>query len=133
EGTLCFLALLCIIHQPSPPKLLLIEEPERGIHPRRIREVMNFIFRLAEEKDDVQIILTTHNEHVLNDFATIPEAVFVFDKNEDGATEIQNLKRDIIDPSHEKSRELGIEEVDFTSNLGESWIYGLLGGVPAIP
>ena len=69
EGTLYFLALLCIVNQPNPPKLLLLEEPEKGIHPRRIREVMDFIFRLAEEKD-VQIILTTHNEHVLDDFAT---------------------------------------------------------------
>ena len=36
DGTLYFLALLAIIHQPNPPKLLLLEEPENGIHPRLI-------------------------------------------------------------------------------------------------
>ncbi len=129
EGTLYFIALLCIINQPNPPKLLLLEEPEKGIHPRRIREVMDFIFRLAEEKD-VQIILTTHNENVLNEFTSMPEAVFVFEKDEEGATHVKNLLHDIIEPSHKRSEETGTKEIDFVSNLGEKWMYGLLGGVP---
>lgn len=129
EGTLYFIALLCIINQPNPPKLLLLEEPEKGIHPRRIREVMDFIFRLAEEKD-IQIILTTHNENVLNEFTTMPEAVFVFSKDEEGATHVKNLQKDIIELSNQRSRETGTKEIDFTSNLGENWMYGLLGGVP---
>ncbi|RRB15062.1 chromosome segregation protein SMC [Larkinella knui] len=129
EGTLYFLALLCIIHQPNPPKLLLLEEPERGIHPRRIWEVMKFIFQLAEEKD-IQIILTSHNEHVVNAFSSMPEAVFVFDKDEEGATEVRNLQKDIIEPSHKKSEEFGLDKIDFTEDLGENWLYGLLGGVP---
>lgn len=132
EGTLYFLALLCIINQPNPPKLLLLEEPERGIHPRRIREVMDFVFRLAEEKD-VQIIMTTHNEHVLDDFATRPESVFVFDKDEEGATYVRNLQKDIIEPTNQRNLELGLDEVDLTTNLSENWFYGLLGGVPTIP
>ncbi len=131
EGTLYFLALLCIVNQPNPPKLLLLEEPERGIHPRRIREVMDFIFRLAEEKD-IQIILTTHNEHVLDDFSTRPEAVFVFDKDEEGATYVRNLQTDIIELTNQRNRELGLDDIDLTTNLSENWLYGLLGGVPPI-
>lgn len=130
EGTLYFLALLCIINQPNPPKLLLLEEPEKGIHPRRIWEVMKFIFTLAEEKD-IQIIMTTHNEHVVNAFATMPESVFVFDKDDEGATYVRNLQKDIIEPTDRKSEELGLDKIDFTSNLGENWLYGLIGGVPA--
>lgn len=129
EGVLYLLALLCIVHQPNPPKLLLLEEPEKGIHPRRIREVMNFIFQLAEQKD-IQVILTSHSEHVLEDFATMPESVFIFDKDEDGATFVKNLKNDIIEPSHKRSDELGVERIDFTSNIGENWFMGLMGGVP---
>lgn len=130
EGTLYFLALLCIINQPNPPKLLLLEEPEKGIHPRRIWEIMKFIFQLAEEKD-VQIILTTHNEHVVNAFSSMPESVFVFDKDEEtGATSVRNLQ-DIIEKSHEKSAKLSLDKIDFTENLGDNWLYGLIGGVPA--
>lgn len=129
EGVLYLLALLCIVHQPNPPKILLLEEPEKGIHPRRIREVMNFIFQLAEQTD-IQVILTSHSEHVLEDFATSPEAVFIFDKDEEGATYVKNLKKDIIEPSHKSSKELGIEKIDFTTNIGENWFMGLMGGVP---
>lgn len=130
EGVLYFVALLCIVHQPEPPKLLLLEEPERGIHPRRIKEVMDFIFQLAEEKD-VQIIMTSHNEHVLNEFAETPESVFIFDKDEEGATQVKNLLTDVIEPSDEYSEKNGLDKIDFTSDIGETWFEGLMGGVPA--
>jgi predicted ATPase len=129
EGVLYFVALLCIVHQPNPPKLLLLEEPERGIHPRRIKEVMNFIFQLADEKD-VQIIMTSHNEHVLNDFTETPESVFIFDKDDEGATQIKNVLTDIIEPSNKYSKENELKEIDFTSDIGEKWFEGLMGGVP---
>lgn len=128
EGVLYFLALLCIVHQPNPPKLLLLEEPERGIHPRRIQEVMDFIFHLAETKD-IQVIMTTHHERVVDYFADIPESVFVFDKNEEGATQVKNLKNiiELSDAEHEKD---GLPKIDFTASLGEHWAAGFMGGVP---
>ncbi|MDR6561066.1 MULTISPECIES: AAA family ATPase [unclassified Arcicella] len=130
EGVLYFLALLCIIHQPNPPKLLLLEEPEKGIHPRRIHEIMKFIFQLVEDKD-IQVIMTSHNEHVLEEFTTMPESVFIFDKDEEGATFVKNLQKDIIEPSIVKAKEFGIEPINYTDNIGENWFMGLMGGVPA--
>ncbi|MCX6213289.1 AAA family ATPase [Spirosoma sp.] len=129
EGTLYFLALLCIINQPNPPKLLLLEEPEKGIHPRRIREVMDFIRRLVAEKD-IQVIMTTHSPLLLDEFAESPESVFVFDKDAEGATIVNNLQRDVIEPANQKNAELGIPPVHFTDALGEYWTIGFLGGVP---
>ena len=129
EGTLYFLALLCIINQPTPPKLLLLEEPEKGIHPRRIFEVIQFIFQLAEEKD-VQVIMTTHSPIVVDMFKDMPESVFIFDKDNEGATHVKNLQRDVIEPEAEKSKELGIEPHHYTDSLGDAWTVGFLGGVP---
>jgi AAA15 family ATPase/GTPase len=129
EGTLYFIALLCIINQPNPPKLLLLEEPEKGIHPRRIFEVIQFIFRLAEEKD-VQVIMTTHSPIVVDMFKDMPESVFIFDKDEEGATHVKNLQRDIIEPETEKSRALNIEPPHYLDSLGDAWTVGFLGGVP---
>jgi len=128
EGTLYFLALLCIINQPNPPKLLLLEEPEKGIHPRRIFEVIQFIFRLAEEKD-VQVIMTTHSPIVVDMFKDMPESVFIFDK-EEGATYVKNLLHDVIEPETVKSAELGVEPPHYTDSLGDAWTVGFLGGVP---
>ncbi len=128
EGTLYFMALLAIIHQPSPPKLLMIEEPEKGIHPRRLHEVMNFIFDLADKKD-IQIIMTSHSPQVVNEFEEFPESVFVFD-SENGETKVRNLLKDIIETSDRKSEETNLPKIDYTKTLGEHWIYGFLGGVP---
>lgn len=129
EGVLYFLALLCIINQPNPPKLLLLEEPEKGIHPRRIFEVIQFILRLVEEKD-VQVIMTTHSPIVVDMFKDMPESVFIFDKDEEGATHVKNLQRDVIEPDTEESKQLGIEPPHYTDSLGDAWTVGFLGGVP---
>ncbi|NOX47081.1 MAG: AAA family ATPase [Chlorobi bacterium] len=128
EGTLYFLALLSIIHQPDPPKLLLLEEPEKGIHPRRIHEVMDFIFRLAEEKD-IQIILTTHNTQLVDEFDEIPESVFIFEMNK-GETKIKNYLTDIIQPSNKSLEKKGLPKIFDTELLGDKWFQGFLGGVP---
>jgi predicted ATPase len=129
EGVLYFLALLCIIHQPNPPKLLLLEEPEKGIHPRRIKEVLDFIFQLAEDKD-IQVIMTTHSERVLDEFEDIPEAVFIFDKDEEGATQVKNLLKDVIEPSNKVMEENNAPKIKFTESLGSHWVTGFIGGVP---
>lgn len=123
EGVLYFLALLCIVHQPDPPKLLLLEEPEKGIHPRRIKEVMNFIFELAR-LCDIQIILTSHSPYVVDHFADIPECISVFDR-ENGETVIRNAA-DIIAETNAKLN----KPIRYSDALGEHWVSGFLGGVP---
>ena len=127
EGVLYFLALLCIIHQPDPPKLLLLEEPEKGIHPRRIKEVIDFIFELAELRD-IQIIITSHSPYVVDHFADIPECISVFDR-ENGETVIRNAG-DIITETNAALVAKGHKPISYTDSLGEHWVSGFLGGVP---
>ncbi|WP_072008639.1 AAA family ATPase [Hymenobacter sp. IS2118] len=128
EGVLYFLALLCIVHQPDPPKLLLLEEPEKGIHPRRIKEVMDFIFELAELRG-IQIILTSHSPYVVDHFADIPECISVFDREND-ETVIRNAG-DIITATNARLEAEGKPPIRYTDSLGEHWVSGFLGGVPA--
>ncbi len=130
DGALYFLALLCIIHQPNPPKVLLLEEPETGIHPRRIKEVIDLIKKLSDEKD-IQVIMTTHSPMVVDLFEDEPECIYVFEMK-DGFTEIKNLKEDIIEPTNKELKEKGIDaDKDYGLSLGDQWVYGFLGGVPA--
>lgn len=129
EGTLYFLALLAIIHQPNPPKLLLLEEPESNIHPRRISDVINYIFKLAEEKD-IQVIITSHSPLVVDKFRKMPESVHIFNMDE-GETKVRNLN-DVQIEHNEEAKKNNIEPTKFTDDLGENWILGLLGGVPDV-
>jgi predicted ATPase len=107
----------------------LLEEPEKGIHPRRIAEVMDLMFRLAEDKD-IQIIMTSHSTQIVDAFQDIPESVFVFDM-EEGETKIRNLQTDILDVDAHHAATQGYAPIDYTrSTLSEHWAVGLLGGVP---
>ncbi len=124
EGVLYFLALLCIVHQPNPPKILLLEEPEKGIHPRRIKEIMDYIFALAESKD-IQIIMTTHSTQVVDEFKNVLENIFVFDK-ENGETIVRNLQTDIINKYNATFK----NPINLNGSLGDHWASGFLGGVP---
>ncbi|MBX9596927.1 MAG: AAA family ATPase [Roseomonas sp.] len=58
DGTLKLLAYLILLHDPTPPRLIGIEEPENFLHPRLLPE-------LAEEcrqaADMTQLIITTHS------------------------------------------------------------------------
>ncbi len=63
EGMLYFLALATLEYIDAAP-LVLIEEPENGLHPARIAEVMRLFRRLSER---TQIVLATHSPLVLNE------------------------------------------------------------------
>lgn len=74
--------------------------------------------------------MTTHSPLVLDEFAETPESVFIFDKDEEGATSIKNLQKDVIEPENAERAKKGMEAVNYTDALGENWTIGFLGGVP---
>ena len=63
EGMLYFLALATLEYIDATP-LVLIEEPENGLHPARIAEVMRLFRRLSER---TQMVLATHSPLVVNE------------------------------------------------------------------
>ena len=129
EGTLYFLMLLSIINQKNIPPVLMLEEPETGIHPRRITEIMEYVFKLCEDYQELSIILTTHHPYVVDHFSDIKDKVWVFD-SEEGESKIRNLERDIIEPANKRLTESNEDVIDYSSSLGEHWAMGFLGGVP---
>jgi predicted ATPase len=83
DGTMLTLGLLSILHGPKRPALLCIEEPETGIHPRRLRWLFDRMIELGHPGDDrprTQVLLTTHSPDLLDLFSDMPEAVSVVDQ-----------------------------------------------------
>ena len=71
--------------------MLLIEEPENGVHPLRLYEIVALLRSLTER--GVQILTTTHSPDLLN--ACKQEEVLVFRRpNRDSGTEIYRLPAD---------------------------------------
>jgi len=126
EGTLYTLALLAMAFQPFMPAVVCIEEPDRGIHPRLFREVYDALCRLSfpDRKEathqPIQVIVTTHSPHFLNQFTEHPERVIVCERKPQEGVTFRNLGSD---PA---AREI-LED----SLIGDAWYAGALGGVPA--
>jgi predicted ATPase len=60
EGTLRVLALCCLAGNPWPGELIAFEEPETGVHPRRIEVVADLLVSMADA-DHSQVVVTTHS------------------------------------------------------------------------
>jgi predicted ATPase len=63
EGLLYFLAFTALRHL-AESRLFLIEEPENGLHPARIGEVMDTLREIAKTS---QVIIATHSPLVVNE------------------------------------------------------------------
>lgn len=86
DGTLKMLAYLTLLHDPDPPQLIGIEEPENQLHPRLLPE-------LAEEcrsaAASAQLMVTTHSPFFLN--AVRPDEAWVLYRTIDGFTEARRV------------------------------------------
>jgi predicted ATPase len=126
QGTLLALAMLTLAYLPDPPSIVCVEEPDRGIHPRLLREVQDVFYRLSypenygEQREPVQVIATTHSPYLLDLFRDYPDQVVIAQKTEEGA-KFERL-----------SEQPYIEEILRDSPaLGDIWYTGVLGGVPS--
>ncbi|HEY4037136.1 MAG TPA: AAA family ATPase [Ktedonobacteraceae bacterium] len=80
-GTLRILALTLLPYLSNPPRVLSLEEPEDGIHPRAIDTVLQSLSSLYHS----QVWLSTHSPFVL---AHTPlEAVIIMRRNRNGGIE----------------------------------------------
>lgn len=64
DGTLRFAALAAALFQPDAPGLLLLEEIENGIHPTRLRLLVELL-RSRAKLGKPQVLATTHSPIVL--------------------------------------------------------------------
>jgi len=89
DGTLLVLAYLSILYLPKPPRLLLVEEPENGIHPKRLRDILEILRNLVHEQPHTQVVLTTHSPYGLDLFK--PEEVTLCTKLDTGEIKTTRL------------------------------------------
>ena len=89
EGTLITLALLTILHGPERPGVLLLDDFDQSLHPRAQMDLVRLIKRLLAERDDLQIVATTHSPYVLDELD--PSEIHAFALREDGTVASKRL------------------------------------------
>lgn len=86
EGLLYYLAFAALPYMERTA-LLLIEEPENGLHPARIAEIMRV---LREISKTTQIIIATHSPLVINELQ--PDEVTVVTRSREHGTKATLMK-----------------------------------------
>ncbi len=112
DGTVRWLALMAILLNPDPPPVVVIEEPELGLHPDMVHELGKL---LVEASTRMQIIITTHSTQLIEEFTETPEVVIVCEK-ENGASTFERLNAQ------------GLAAWIKEYSLGHLWTSGQLGG-----
>ena len=114
DGTLRALAILLCLESHSKGSTILIEEPEHGLHPWAVKDLMTHIKETIEIKN-LQVILTTHSPQVLE--CINQQELLITERDENGTTYSQ-VNTIIPDP------DISMGEI------GGLWTSGLLRGVP---
>ena len=114
DGTLRFMGLTTLLLQPATlrPSVILLDEPELGLHPSAITMLASLVKQASVE---TQIVLSTQSSLLLDHFE--PDDVLVADRVA-GATELRRLD----------ARKLERWLKDYS--LGQLWRKNELGGRP---
>jgi hypothetical protein len=112
DGTLRFICLATLLGQPELPGLIILDEPELGLHPFAIVQLAGML-RAASQ--DSQVVLATPSVTLINQFE-LSDLIIV--ERREGASVFEQ-------PDPDRLSEWLAEY-----SLGELWEKNLLGGGP---
>ncbi len=90
EGTLIVLGILAMVYGPSAPRLLLLEDVERALHPKAQRDLIAGLRGALQEAPEMQIVATSHSPYLVD--ALEPEEVVVLGRGTDGRVAARRLR-----------------------------------------
>jgi predicted ATPase len=105
DGTLRMLCWAAILLSPKLPSLLVIDEPELGIHAAWLPILAEWIKRASEA---TQVIISTHSPDLLDNFTDCLENVYCFSSKKDkNHFSINRLSYDKLQESLDEGWKLG--------------------------
>jgi predicted ATPase len=114
EGLLYWLAF-AVLPYIDPTPILLIEEPENGLHPSRIAEVVHV---LREVSKTMQVIIATHSPLVINELQ--PNEVTILTRDEKTGTRATRIDRTTHFQQRQQVYALGELWLSFADGVDEA-------------
>ena len=119
EGTLISLALLATTAGATDNHIVLLDDIERGLHPRAIKDLIAQLRALQQLNPGLQIVATTHSPYLLDYLE--PQEIRVATMGDDGGMRIAPLTSH---PEYERWKD-AMAPGEFWSHVGESWVKNL--------
>jgi energy-coupling factor transporter ATP-binding protein EcfA2 len=116
DGTLLVLGLLTVILGPGHPQLILLDDLERGLHPKAQWDLVGLLRKILDENPEMQIVATTHSPYILDHLA--PREVRLTTRNSDGSVACARLDEH---PDFARWKE-EMTPGEFWSMVGEKWV-----------
>jgi predicted ATPase len=116
EGTLLVLGLLAALYGPDRPNLVLLDDLDRGLHPRAQKDLIALLRGLLETNPDLQLLAATHSPYMLDCMG--PNEVRMTNLREDGATACAPLAKH---PKFDKWKD-EMAPGEMWSLFGEKWL-----------
>jgi energy-coupling factor transporter ATP-binding protein EcfA2 len=116
EGTLIVLALLTALFGEHKPKLLLLDDLERGLHPKAQAELVRCLRELLAARPDLQIVATSHSPDLLDQFD--PSEVRLMAVDDEGRASCASL---VEYPDFERRKGV-MTPGQFWASVGEGWV-----------
>ncbi len=123
EGILYLLFCAVLALHPRMPKLFAIDNFDQALNPRTAREFAIKFCHWLTDREDRQVLLTTHNPLVLDGLPLRDDRVrlFAVDRSKQGHTVVTRVQ---VSDKVLDSAEKGIP-------LSQQWVMGHFGGVPS--
>jgi predicted ATPase len=112
DGTLRFICLTTLLLQPKLPTMILLDEPELGLHPHALRLLAGMMHAISSR---TQIIASTQSVTLANQFSW--EDLIIVDRMND-ASQFRRLS--------EAEVAAWLDEF----SIGEQWEKNIIGGTP---
>ncbi len=112
DGTLRFICLATLLLQPELPEIIIIDEPELGLHPFAISKLAGLL-RIASHKS--QLIVSTQSVNLVNEFSA--DDIIVVDRKDN---------QSVFTRQSEENLKHWLEDY----SLGELWEKNVIGGRP---
>ena len=110
DGTVNLIAIIIALYFDKNGEVIVIEEPEKNIHPRLANDL---IFLMKEICNKKQIIVTTHNTYIM-DNVDIDDIFYVYRNKNNTYSEIQMPKNNPNIKEYIKN-DLGIGDIYYNS------------------
>ncbi|MBI5722324.1 MAG: AAA family ATPase [Planctomycetes bacterium] len=121
DGILRMIAIVSLLYLDKVPSVLMLEEPENGMHPQLVRSVVQILREITHRKspNQCQVFFSTHSPYILDEFLDHPSEVYCLDRiSPQSGTTIARLG---------DNKELVEMQKKMEYSLGEAWFNGLFG------